>query len=1036
MGFIGCTQRYTRRNQTNLEGEVCKRSLEEGGGCWERLPWHQAGGRRMRKVGSGRPSDEDPGSASSRFSKMSQHAVFRQEEERQIQADIGLQTSQQRSERNTLQDGRSQDSGEVTSKRGLRYNNRFVTGVLSNSCSPFFHSLSCIHSQRQNIRLQRDALRLQGRATHFHTFDEEGRTRNTTQMGAALPSLFGRHRTAASRPEQASESNEGDNRMAWKAWTVGQLRQEQAAAETDIRLSRMDMEDEERYSQLGAGEMQVLEEGVQTVDETCKEKLRGQDQELCIVCRSHQRHTVRHQRRFASNEQIIQGSQQSSEEGRMEYDDESQPLDHQADSWMEDETEREGGKTLDIVCNSRRDVDNRCFTSGLWCNPPNRQLSVPLSPTFQQGFYQPILQLQGDVGCLNGPQALPSPYPGAPHTHNPAKIRQHDGGLRHQSLGSGSESSLSSEENPKDDNRMEHSDEGCSPTGNKEHDSRRTLKATARWRLRNHKRSIKRAGTSVGSYSRTGRLCKRHKQESNDLVWTRKSRAGGRTSSRLERSGDASSSTSPSDSSLPQEDTGRTRESSDSSSSLEVPGLDTSSERDDDILLEMERFEENTEGRPRNEEVGSITPTGTLLSSKTQLVAQRGEQWWISSLQKCGVPQSLIAETKNSVSPSTWTADTFGFAHFGQIWTEENCGEFPSDFGEWCRRCAMLFVKLKEKKFPYTCLCATRSAVSLFSRQSYGEDIGQIPIIKTIFRSFHRSHVPRRPFTYMWSPSLVFDYYNSRPCNTDLSFFELSVKCILLCVLFTACRFHELELLFMSKSIFNNDAIHIYTHLKTSIPPSYLTIPFLSETDERICPARAVDCLWERVRRTYESRDTFLLNTNHHTPLKTSGIRRQARLGMTQVGIPQEFRPYTIKHAAISALTLKGIPEVLIARHARLSPTAHTPTRSYFRTNLASSMAHALIAPQQENQTSLTRFSPSSAPQLAPPPTASPPGLTTCLPTNITFQQQPPPELTKDLNTRDPNPQTEEMTKDCSRFELTTIRTIQTSEIRHIQADR
>ncbi|KAH7828546.1 uncharacterized protein MONOS_4970 [Monocercomonoides exilis] len=419
----------------------------------------------------------------------------------------------------------------------------------------------------------------------------------------------------------------------------------------------------------------------------------------------------------------------------------------------------------------------------------------------------------------------------------------------------------------------------------------------------------------------------------------------------------------------------------------------------------------------------------------TQLEVQKGQQWWISSLQKCGVPQSLIAETKNSVSPSTWIAHIFGFAHFVQIWTEENCGEFPRDFGEWCRRCAMLFVKLKEKGFPYTCLCATRSAVSLFSRLSYGEDIGQIPIIKTIFRSFHRSHVPRRPYTYMWSPPLVFDFYNSRPNNIDLSFYELTVKCLMLCMLFTACRSYELEQLSISKSIHNNDTIHLHTHLKTSIPPSYLTIPFLGDADEKICLARAVNCLWERVRRTYESRDTFLLNTTHHTPLKTSGIRRLTRLGMTQVGIPNEFRPYTIKHAAISALTLKGIPEVLIARHARLSPSAHTPTRSFFRTNLALSMAHALIAPQQENQVALTLFSPASAPHIAPPPTARPPGLTTLLQTNITFQQQPPPELTKDMNTRDPNPQTEETTKDCSRIELTNIRTIQTSETRHIQAD-
>ncbi|KAH7824559.1 uncharacterized protein MONOS_14975 [Monocercomonoides exilis] len=365
----------------------------------------------------------------------------------------------------------------------------------------------------------------------------------------------------------------------------------------------------------------------------------------------------------------------------------------------------------------------------------------------------------------------------------------------------------------------------------------------------------------------------------------------------MERSSNPCSSPNTSDSSLLKEDSGGTGKISDSSFSLEEPNLDPTVYGDINTLNEMKQFEQSFEGGTGSKEDWSFTSPGGVLGCKTQLVAQKGEQWWNSDLRRCIVPEAIITEAKNSASTSTWTAFTLGFAHFAQAWTEENCGEFPQDFVEWCQRCAMIFVKLKEKGFPYTCLCASRFAFSLFSRISYGEDIKQVPIIKTIFYSFHRSHVPRKPYTYMLSHSLVFDYSNSRPCNANLSFFELTVKCILLYV------------------------------------------------DEKICSARAVNCLWERVRRTNESRDIFLLNTTHHTPLKTSGIRKLAKLGMTQVGIPQEFRPYTIKHAAISALILKGVREVLIAKRARLSPTAHTPTRSFLRVNLASDMAHALIAP-------------------------------------------------------------------------------------------
>ncbi|KAH7815187.1 uncharacterized protein MONOS_16172 [Monocercomonoides exilis] len=80
-----------------------------------------------------------------------------------------------------------------------------------------------------------------------------------------------------------------------------------------------------------------------------------------------------------------------------------------------------------------------------------------------------------------------------------------------------------------------------------------------------------------------------------------------------------------------------------------------------------------------------------------------------------------------------------------------------------------------------------------------------------------------------------------------------------------------------------------------------------------------------------------------HTPLAPSGIRKLANVGLGRAGVPEEFRPYTIKHATISKVSTEGIPEACAARFARLSTTAHTPLRSFFKTNLASQMAHMLL---------------------------------------------------------------------------------------------
>ncbi|KAH7820279.1 uncharacterized protein MONOS_9143 [Monocercomonoides exilis] len=233
-----------------------------------------------------------------------------------------------------------------------------------------------------------------------------------------------------------------------------------------------------------------------------------------------------------------------------------------------------------------------------------------------------------------------------------------------------------------------------------------------------------------------------------------------------------------------------------------------------------------------------------------------GEEWWKRGLKRFNVPDLIIFESRNSVASTTWSSNTFGFAHFSLALEEEGYGDFPKEFSDWSQIYANFIIKLRDK----------------------------------------------------------------------------------------ACRFREMERISMNQSVIQEDSIHLFTNLKTSPTLSYITVPILKSADEKVCPGRAIKSLWGRVMTTYENRDTFLLNTGQHTPLKTEGIRKLARLGMTQIGIPGEYRSYTLKHAAISALLSKGVPEAMVARHARMSPNSHTPTRSYFKANLASRMADTLLS--------------------------------------------------------------------------------------------
>ncbi|KAH7824560.1 uncharacterized protein MONOS_14976 [Monocercomonoides exilis] len=178
----------------------------------------------------------------------------------------------------------------------------------------------------------------------------------------------------------------------------------------------------------------------------------------------------------AEENETVDVTQQCSQENRLDWCDESESFNYETASILENETEREGGKTLGVVCNSRRDVDNRCYTLGLWCNPLNRQLSIPLPSSFQSSIPQPVIQFQGVVSCPFVPQTFALSHCQTQCPMDSSEIGQHRCCIRHQSLDSWKESPVSHEEDQTMDNRMEHSAESNSPSRSKEHDGGCPLK--------------------------------------------------------------------------------------------------------------------------------------------------------------------------------------------------------------------------------------------------------------------------------------------------------------------------------------------------------------------------------------------------------------------------------------------------------------------------------------------------------------------------------------------------------------------------------
>ncbi|KAH7816327.1 uncharacterized protein MONOS_8997 [Monocercomonoides exilis] len=169
------------------------------------------------------------------------------------------------------------------------------------------------------------------------------------------------------------------------------------------------------------------------------------------------------------------------------------------------------------------------------------------------------------------------------------------------------------------------------------------------------------------------------------------------------------------------------------------------------------------------------------------------------------------------------------------------------------------------------------------------------------------------------------------------------MKSIVLTMLFTACRFSELERVDMERSRFEHEGIYRDTRLKTSLNRTEIAVPFLNENPS-ICPASAIQVLWEEIKKRKPDGNKLFLNTETFHPLTVEGIRRLAKETLKEAGIPSHFTPYSIKAATLSTLTMSGIPPTQIAKFARLSPRTDTLVKHYVKANLASTLGKVIAS--------------------------------------------------------------------------------------------
>ncbi|KAH7823577.1 uncharacterized protein MONOS_7551 [Monocercomonoides exilis] len=160
-------------------------------------------------------------------------------------------------------------------------------------------------------------------------------------------------------------------------------------------------------------------------------------------------------------------------------------------------------------------------------------------------------------------------------------------------------------------------------------------------------------------------------------------------------------------------------------------------------------------------------------------------------------------------------------------------------------------------------------------------------------------------------------------------------------MLFSTSCFTELERINLQNSTIGDDAIKLDSSLKTSTERTDIIIPFLKE-QPLVCPAASVKELWNRIKESQPTATSLFIDEKTHLTLSARRIRYYAAEMLQDAGIPKCFRPYSLKYASITALTMAGIPLAQIAKFSRLSPRSNTITKHYVQSDVSSKLAHVI----------------------------------------------------------------------------------------------
>lgn len=784
-------------------------------------------------------------------------------------------------------------------------------------------------------------------SSHVHSDNAGGHQADQTEMEVEGVGLPRRHYSSTQGQDRTRQDNEGGDNLHGIARFHYQQGKKQGVSVSDIYIPRMVLRYENHESETVTEESRGIVQAVQLhVEENTRQK-DGAPSTLSFPDRQTERPPFCVQGRLPLYSQALRSPQAPAASGGLEQGGQGSVKSPVGPPSVGSKTEAQRVERI-------READNRICSTHDRCIPDGGRGSAtyqwPLSifhAQIQGEGFEPIFEFQGAQGSIFLPDAGP---PGAQAMQDSCvttKIRQHHSGLLSRAATGLSQSTPAPKEDRENHgSRRVDSTPGAS-AGGAERRGRCAFEVGAGRRLLNQP-GDSREHLSETSLQTDGR-CLRVETQCKVPAMVRAGEPSiGRRTPPLMDGGEAPAP--PPDSPHPtcpaqvarRKGSGPHPPASLGGSSL---GASTTGSESDRAYLSG-RLQDPDRG-PHDEAGRGQATTRALSSCPDPDKCREGEQWFDALLRRIGVGEELIELGHTALAPATWSQYCWTYYWIAPVY-DQIVDTDPTTFTDWAEKSERVIMELEQRGRTPGSLIIARNALSYISRIGFQHRLAERETIGLLTRRIKRKRGVRPGPDTIWNPEIVIDYYMNYKDNTRMNPEELTIKCILLTCLFTACRPGELATISMGESRWFDDYLRLSIQSKTSTSRTFLTIRKLESSRVKVCPFSVIHFLWFTMQRCKSGADTIFVGTTGK-PINAKGIYYRLRQGFEKVGVPAYYRPYSIKRAAISYLVHKGATLHDAAQYARLSTSSGTVFRYYFQSDRADQLTQMMSAGSHSN---------------------------------------------------------------------------------------